>query len=80
MGGKCLKMKMIMENKEKFDYDAAVAELEAIAQKAEDPRTAVEDMEKMIRRSAELVQACRAYLRGAREKVAALDKEFEGIQ
>ncbi|MCI6492368.1 MAG: exodeoxyribonuclease VII small subunit [Bacteroidales bacterium] len=69
-----------MENKEKFDYDAAVAELEAIAQKAEDPRTAVEDMEKMIRRSAELVQACRAYLRGAREKVAALDKEFEGIQ
>lgn len=71
---------MIMENKEKFDYDAAVAELEAIAQKAEDPRTAVEDMEKMIRRSAELVQACRAYLRGAREKVAALDKEFEGIQ
>lgn len=75
-----MKMKMIMENKEKFDYDAAVAELEAIAQKAEDPRTAVEDMEKMIRRSAELVQACRAYLRGAREKVAALDKEFEGIQ
>lgn len=73
-------MKKIMENKEKFDYDAAVAELEAIAQKAEDPRTAVEDMEKMIRRSAELVQACRAYLRGAREKVAALDKEFEGIQ
>ena len=71
---------MIMENKEKFDYDAAVAELEAIAQKAEDPRTAVEDMEKMIRRSAELVQACRAYLRGAREKVAARDKEFEGIQ
>ena len=75
-----MKMKMMMENKEKFDYDAAVAELEAIAQKAEDPRTAVEDMEKMIRRSAELVQACRAYLRGAREKVAALDKEFEGIQ
>ena len=75
-----MKMKMIMENKEKFDYDAAVAELEAIAQKAEDPRTAVEDMEKMIRHSAELVQACRAYLRGAREKVAALDKEFEGIQ
>ena len=75
-----MKMKMIMENKEKFDYDAAVAELEAIAQKAENPRTAVEDMEKMIRRSAELVQACRAYLRGAREKVAALDKEFEGIQ
>ena len=75
-----MKMTMIMENKEKFDYDAAVAELEAIAQKAEDPRTAVEDMEKMIRRSAELVQACRAYLRGAREKVAALDKEFEGIQ
>ena len=43
----------------KFDYDAAVAELEAIAAKVEDPKTAVEDMEKMIRRSAELDAACR---------------------
>lgn len=72
-------MKKIMENKEKFDYDAAVAELEAIAMKVEDPHTAVEDMEKMIRRSAELVRACHAYLRGAREKVAAMDKEFDEI-
>ena len=56
-----------MENK--FDYNAAVAELEAIAAKVEDPKTAVEDMEKMIRRASELVNACRGYLRGVREKV-----------
>ena len=58
----------------KFDYDAAVAELEAIAAKVEDPKTAVEDMEKMIRRSAELVAACRGYLRGVREKVDEIEK------
>ena len=61
-----------MENK--FDYNAAVAELEAIAAKVEDPKTAVEDMEKMIRRSSELVTACRGYLRGVREKVDEIEK------
>ena len=62
--------------KEKFDYAAAVAELEAIAAKVEDPKTPVEDMEAMIRRSVDLIAACRAYLRGAREKVEQMDREL----
>lgn len=64
------------EEKEKFDYAAAVAELESIASKVEDPKTPVDDMETMIRRSVELISACRAYLRGAREKVEEMDREL----
>ncbi len=52
-----------------FDYTKAIEELEAIAAKVEDPETGIGDMEKHIRRSEELVEACRAYLRGAREKL-----------
>lgn len=52
-----------------FDYTRAVEELEAIAEKVEDPNTGIDDIEKYIKRSEELVAACRAYLRGAREKL-----------
>lgn len=52
-----------------FDYAKAVEELEAIAEKVEDPNTGIDDIEKYIKRSEELVSACRAYLRGAREKL-----------
>ncbi|MBR5199980.1 MAG: exodeoxyribonuclease VII small subunit [Bacteroidales bacterium] len=52
-----------------FDYTKAVEELEAIAEKVEDPNTGIDDIEKYIKRSEELVSACRAYLRGAREKL-----------
>ncbi len=52
-----------------FDYNEAVEELEAIAAKVEDPNTGVEDIDKYIRRSEELIEKCRAYLRGAREKL-----------
>lgn len=55
--------------KEEFDYAAAVEELEAIAAKVEDPQTGIEDIDRYIRRSEELIGACRAYLRGAREKL-----------
>lgn len=54
---------------EKFDYTKAIEELEAIAVKVEDPKTGIDDIEKYIRRSEELVAACREYLRGAREKL-----------
>lgn len=50
-----------------FDYAKAVEELEAIAVKAEDPATGIDDIDKYIKRSQELISACRAYLRGARE-------------
>lgn len=54
---------------EGFDYAKAVEELESIAIKVEDPHTGIDDIDKYIKRSQELVEACRAYLRGVREKV-----------
>ena len=57
---------------EQFDYAKAMEELEAIAAKVEDPKTGIEDIDKYIKRSEELVSACREYLRGAREKLDGL--------
>ena len=51
-------------NMKEFDYTRAMEELEAIAAKVEDPKTGIGDIEKYIRRSQELVTACREYLRG----------------
>lgn len=56
--------------KEEFDYGTAVKELEEIAARAEDPRTGLDDIDRYIARSKELVEKCRAYLRSAREKVS----------
>ena len=61
---------MVME--QKFDYSKAIEELEAIAAKVEDPKTGIEDIDKYIKRSEELISACREYLRGVREKVESL--------
>ncbi len=54
---------------ETFDYNKAVEELEAIAAKVEDPNTGIEDIDKYMKRSEELIGKSRAYLRGAREKL-----------
>ena len=58
---------------EKFDYVKAVEELEAIAAKVEDPKTGIDDIDKYIKRSEELISACREYLRGVREKVEGMN-------
>ena len=58
-----------MTDMEEFDYAKAVEELEAIASKVEDPQTGIDDIEKYIRRSEELVEACRAYRRGVRTRL-----------
>ena len=50
-----------------FDYTKAIEELEAIAAKVEDPSIGIGDIDKYMKRSQELIEACRAYLRGARE-------------
>lgn len=55
-----------------FDYTEAIAELEMIAAKVEDPQTGIDDIDRYMKRTEELVEACRAYLRGAREKLDAL--------
>lgn len=60
---------------EEFNYAKAMAELEAIAAKVEDPSTGLDDIDKYIKRSGELIAGCREYLRTAREKVDALGKE-----
>lgn len=62
-------------DKERFDYGAAVKELETIAAKVEDPATGIDETDSYIRRSEELIAACRAWLREAREKVASIDEE-----
>ena len=54
---------------EPFDYAKAVEELETIAAKVEDPKTGVDDIDRYVKRSKELLEACRAYLRGARETI-----------
>lgn len=58
-------MKFIM--KEEFDYNKAVEELEAIAAKVEDPQTGVGDIDRYMKRSKELLDSCRSYLRGQRD-------------
>jgi len=60
---------------EKFDYAKAVAELETLAAKVENPETKLDDIDKLIGRSRELLQQCRAYLRSVREKIDSLDKD-----
>ena len=52
-----------------FDYKKAIEELEAMAAKVEDPNTGIDDIDNYMKRSQELIEACRAYLRGAREKL-----------
>ena len=59
--------------KETFDYDAAVKELETIAQKVEDPSVSLDDVDAYVKRTTELLEACRSYLRGAREKLSSID-------
>ena len=52
-----------------FDYKKAVEELEAIEAKVEDTKTWIDEIDKYMKRSQELLEACRAYLRGARESL-----------
>ena len=60
---------------EKFDYAKAIAELEAIAAKVENPETKLDDIDALISRSRELLKACREYLRTVKDKIDSLDKE-----
>lgn len=57
-----------------FDYEKAMAELESIARKVEDSGTGLDDIDKYVKRSDELIAGCREYLRSVRQKVEDLDK------
>ena len=63
-----------MKESEKFDYPAALEELQQIVAKVEDPSTCLDDIDKYIKRSEELIRQCRAYLRTAREKVENIEE------
>ena len=65
-----------MSNTEQFDYKKAMEELEAIAAKVEDPQTGIEDIDKYIKRSQELIAQCRDYLRGARDIIQGESKSL----
>ena len=60
---------------QKFDYAKAIAELEAIAAKVENPETKLDDIDALINRSKELLKECREYLRTVKDKIDSLDKE-----
>ena len=60
-----------MMNMEKFEYTKAIEELEAMAAKVEDPQTGIGDIDKYMKRSQELIEACRAYLRKKKKKLEA---------
>lgn len=60
---------------DKFDYAKAIAELEEIAAKVENPETKLDDIDKLVGRSRELLEQCRNYLREVKEKIDSLDKE-----
>ncbi len=60
--------------KEKFDYTKAVAELDAIAAKIEDPKTSLDDIGALVSRSKVLIKECREYLRSVRESIQEEDE------
>ena len=60
---------------QKFDYAAAMTELEQIAAKVEDPATGLDDIDALVARSKALIKACRDYLRSVKEKIDSLSEE-----
>lgn len=58
-----------------FDYAKAIAELDQIAAKVENPETKLDDIDALVCRSKELLGQCREYLRTVKEKIDSLDKE-----
>ena len=54
---------------ERSDYNEAIAELERIAARVEDPATGLDEIDRCIKRSDELIARCREYLRTVRNKV-----------
>ncbi|MBR6306901.1 MAG: exodeoxyribonuclease VII small subunit [Bacteroidales bacterium] len=58
---------------EKFDYAKAIAELDEIAVKVENPETKLDDIDALVVRSKELLKQCRDYLRSVKDKIDSLE-------
>ena len=59
----------------KFDYAKAIAELDEIAAKVENPETKLDDIDALVGRSKELLRQCREYLKAVKDKIDSLDKD-----
>lgn len=64
---------MLMEKD--FDYGKAVAELEELVKKVEDPETKLDDMDALVKRSRILAESCREYLRTVRENIDSIEQQ-----
>lgn len=60
---------------DKFDYAKAIAELDEIAAKVENPETKLDDIDALVVRSKELLGQCKDYLRTVKGKIDSLDKD-----
>lgn len=60
---------------EVFDYAKAIAELEEIAAKVENPETKLDDIDALVGRSKVLLKQCREYLRSVKDKIDSLEEE-----
>ena len=58
----------------KFDYAKALAELDEIAAKVENPETRLDDIDALVGRSKELLKQCREYLRTVKDRIDSLDE------
>ena len=54
---------------EKFDYGKAITELEEISRKVDDPATGLDEIGALVKRSKDLIKACRDYLRTVRQEI-----------
>ncbi len=59
----------------KFDYAKAMARLEEIAVKVEDPKTSLDDIAGLVKESRALIKDCRDYLRGVRASIESVENE-----
>lgn len=59
----------MMDMEAQFDYNEAIAELEKIADRVEDPATGLDEIDRCIKRSDELIGRCREYLRTVRNQI-----------
>ena len=62
-----------MSEEKQFDYAEAMAELEGIAAKVEDPKTSLDDIGGLVNRSKVLINQCRDYLRTVRKSIEGED-------
>ena len=62
---------------EKFDYSKAIAELEEIAKKVEQPETGLDDFDSMVSGSMAILMLCRDFLKCVKEIIYSLEDEDE---